>query len=183
MTLLAFRCERVRVCWRLLNLCECATLMHIPDWYISMETCSTLYKPVAKEWALARFFFPFLYHFFPSLTLSLSYTHTHTLVLLQQRDPEIALELSQCNYALPLWWGLRGEKVWGLCGASAGLEGETGRDTERGRGRGRQRVLAPLFYVFGSVIWRRATRWMRFPESGRRFILEVQFIFIGTLVA
>lgn len=117
MTLLGFRCE-CRVCWRLLNLCECATLMHIPDWYISMETCSTLYKPVAKEWALASFFFlPFLYHFFPSHSLclshSLSLSHTRTLVLLQQRDPAIALELSQCKCPPTFMMRFKGWKKFG----------------------------------------------------------------------
>lgn len=60
-------------CWSLLNLSEqhsCTFLIDIFPWKHALH-CT---NPVAKEWALVRFFFSFcgIFFFFPSLTHSLS---------------------------------------------------------------------------------------------------------------
>lgn len=98
-------------CWSLLNLSEqhsCTFLIDIFPWKHALH-CT---NPVAKEWALVRFFFSFcgIFFFFLSHTLSLPLTALRT---------ELTYHLFQCHCSL-----------LHVCGADGQLSPEHSRRRE-----------------------------------------------------
>lgn len=143
--------------------------MHIPDWYISMETCSTLYKPCCYGVGLGKIFFPLFVASFFSLS------HTHSLSLSQHWEQSLHTIFSNatvlCSMCVVLMvsshlsaWGDAGVFGDGKLGVRAwGIE-KSGNPPS-----GKEN------WVFLGLTrgWTKGDQWTRLADLGRRFILEV----------
>lgn len=156
-------------CWSLLNLSEqhsCTFLIDIFPWKHALH-CT---NPVAKEWALVRFFFSFCGIFF-----FFSLSHTLSLPLTALRT-ELTYHLFQCYGS-----------VLHVCGADGQLSPEHSRRRESfwrwevrhqglwDREKWQSPPQARRIECFSDWLrgWTKGDQWTKLADPGRRFILEV----------
>lgn len=146
-------------CWSLLNLSEqhsCTFLIDIFPWKHALH-CT---NPVAKEWALVRFFSSFCGIFF-SLSLALTALRTELTYNLFQRHS----------------WRLRAVLMVSPHLCTLGDARVVGHGKLGSRARGLQKSANPpsgeencAFFWIG---WTKGDQWTKLADLGKRFILEV----------